>query len=81
MWQLTVKADAKSKADYLHPIAAFGTQIKSPLNVIFLYGTHTSQQIVDTVTSFNLGGISLVVIDRPMSIFERRQVGEKFHTQ
>ena len=38
IFKLNVRHTAKSMADYRHPIAAFGTQIKSPLNVIILYG-------------------------------------------
>lgn len=81
MWQLSVKPIAKSLADYLHPIAAFGTQMKSPLQAIFLYGNYTEQQLVDTVTSMNLGTISIVFIDRPIDAAGRRYIGEIFHTQ
>lgn len=81
LWQLAVKPTAKSLADYLHPIAAFGTQMKSPLQVIFLYGNYTEQQLVDTVTSMNLGTMSIVFIDRPIDAAGRRYIGEIFHTQ
>ena len=81
MWQVTVRPTARSLADYLHPIAAFGTQMKSPLQVIFLYGSHTPQQLVDTVTSLNLGTMSIVFIDQPIDTAARRYIGEIFHTQ
>ena len=81
MWQINVKPTAKSLADYLHPIAAFGTQMKSPLQAIFLYGNYTEQQLVDTVTSMNLGAMSIVFIDRPIDAAGRRYIGEIFHTQ
>ena len=81
LWQLAVKPSAKSLADYLHPIAAFGTQMKSPLQAIFLYGNYTEQQLVDTVTSMNLGTMSIVFIDRPIDAAGRRYIGEIFHTQ
>lgn len=81
MWQLSVKPTAKSLADYLHPIAAFGTQMKSLLQAIFLYGNYTEQQLVDTVTSMNLGTMSIVFIDRPIDAAGRRYIGEIFHTQ
>ena len=72
MWQLSVKPTARSLADYLHPIAAFGTQMKSPLQIIFLYGSHTPQQLVDTVTSMNLGTMSIVFVDQPIDAAARR---------
>ena len=81
MWQVMVRPIARSLADYLHPIAAFGTQTKSPLSVIFLYGNYTEKQIVDKITSMNLGSISLVFIDRPIEAKKRRHIGEIFHTQ
>lgn len=81
IWQLIVRPTARSLADYLHPIAAFGTQMKSPLQIIFLYGNYTEQQLVDTVTSMNLGTMSIVFIDRPLEISRRRYIGEIFHRQ
>lgn len=81
VWQVSVKPTARSQADYLHPISAFGTQMKSPLQVIFLFGNYTPRQLVDTVTSLNLGTMSIVFIDRPIDISGRRYIGEIFHTQ
>ena len=81
MWQIAVKPTARSLADYLHPIAAFGTQMKSPLQVIFLFGSYTPRQLVDTVTSLNLGTMSIVFIDRAIDAAGRRYIGEIFHTQ
>lgn len=81
LWKLAVRPTAKGLADYLHPIAAFGTKMKSPLQVIFLYGNYTERQLVDTVTSLNLGSISIVFIDRPIDAAGRRYIGEIFHTQ
>ena len=47
----------------------------------FLYGSHTPQQLVDTVTSLNLGTMSIVFIDQPIDAAARRYIGEIFHTQ
>lgn len=81
MFRLNINASARSMADYRHPIASFGTQMKSPLNVIILYGNYTERQLVDTVSSFDLGGVSIVLIDRPLDKSARRLIGEIFHTQ
>ncbi len=81
LWQVYVNPAKKELTDYLHPIAAFGTQMKSPLNTIFLYGSHTGQEIVDLVTSMNLGGIAIVFLDCYVNAAERRNIGEIFHTQ
>lgn len=81
MFQISVKPTPKSMADYRHPIASFGTQIKSTVNVIVLYGNHTERQLVDTISSLDLGGISVVLIDQPIDAAGRRLIGEIFHTQ
>lgn len=80
-FQIDVKPTPKSMSDYRHPIAAFGTQLKSPMNVIVLYGNYTEKQLVDTITSLDLGGISIVLIDRAFDVARRRLIGEIFHTQ
>lgn len=81
MFQIVVAPTPKSMADYRHPIAAFGTQLKSPMNVIVLYGNRTEKQLVDTISSLDLGGISIVLIDSPFDAARRRLIGEIFHTK
>ena len=79
MFRLELKASPRSKADYPHPIAAFGTQIKRNMNVIVLYGTHTPSQIVETVSKIDSKGFSIVLIDRALERVTRRQIGELSH--
>lgn len=81
VFKVNVRQTPKSMADYRHPIAAFGTQIKSPVNAIMLYGNYTEKQLVDTVSNLDLGGISIVLLDRPVEAASRRLIGEIFHTQ
>ena len=81
LYQISVKPIDKSMADYRHPIAAFGTQIKRNIDVVMLYGTYTDRQLVDTVSSLDLGGISIVLVDQPIDAAGRRHIGEIFHTQ
>ena len=81
MFRLFVKPAPRSMADYRHPIAAFGTLLKSPVNVVLLYGNHTEKQLVDTISGLGLGGITIVLLDRPLDAARRRLIGEIFHTQ
>lgn len=81
VFKIEVKQTAKSMADYRHPIAAFGTQVRSPINAIMLFGNYTEKQLVDTVSSLDLGGVSIVLLDRPIDAASRRLIGEIFHTQ
>lgn len=80
-FKLEIEPTAKSMADYRHPISLFGTQMKSPLNVVVLYGNYAPKQLVDTITGLDFGGMTVVLIDRPIDRASRRQVGEIFHTQ
>lgn len=81
VFKVYVRQTPKGMADYRHPIASFGTQLKSPINAIALYGNYTEKQLVDTVSNLDLGGISIVLLDRPVDVASRRQIGEIFHTQ
>lgn len=79
-FQLYVTPTKKSLADYRHPISSFGTQMKSPMNVVVLFGKSTAKAIVDTITSLNLGGLAIVLIDAHLSLSTRRQIGDLFHS-
>lgn len=81
LYRVTVKPEAADRADYGHPISAFGTQIKSPMNVLILYGNHTPQEIIDVVAAENIVGIAIVFINYPISLAARRQMAEIFHTK
>lgn len=81
VYKINVRKTPKSMADYRHPIASFGTQIKSPMHAIMLYGNYTEKQLVDTVSNLDLGGISIVLLDRPVDSASRRLIGEIFHIQ
>lgn len=78
-YHLNVEPTEKSLADYSHPISAFGTDLKSPLNVVLLHGQNTASQIVNSITGLNLGGITIVLLDGAMDRATRRQVCELFH--
>lgn len=79
VFRLELKPTPRSMADYPHPIAAFGTQMKRFMNVIVLYGNHTPSQIVETVSRMDSKGFSIVLIDRPLERVTRRQIGELSH--
>lgn len=81
VFHLNIEPVARNMPDYIHPISAFGTQIKSPLNVVVLYGKNMAQELVDTISSLNIGGMSIVLIDYPLDRSVRRQIAEIFHTK
>ncbi len=79
LFQLTVVAESRSRADYQHPIAFFGTQMKSPVNVVVLGKQHTEKELVDKITNLDLRRISIVLIDRAIDSASRRLIGELYH--
>lgn len=80
-YRVTVRPEASDRTDYRHPISAFGTQIKSPMNVLVLYGNYTPQEIIDVVAGESIVGEAVVFINHPISLSARRQMTEFFHTQ
>lgn len=81
VYKLYIHSTERNKPDYGHPIAAFGTQAVSPINVVILFGQRMAQELVDTITNMNLGGMSIVLNDRALDRAYRRQVAEIFHTR
>lgn len=83
LYQLFALPTEQNLSDYSHPIAAFGTQIKPdrPIPVVVLYGNRTDKELVDTVTSMNLGQLAIVLLDRPLARAKRRKIAEIFYTE
>lgn len=71
----------KSMSDYRHPISKFGTKMITPLNVVVFYGKLAPKELVNKVSDFDFGEMTLVLIDRPIDKASRRQISEIFHTQ
>ncbi len=80
-FKANLQSSPRNKADYQHPIAAFGTKIKSPVNVLVLYGYTVPEDLVNTINNLNLGSNTIVFIDYPLSLQDRRAVAEAFHTK
>lgn len=79
MFKVSLEASPRSKADYRHPISAFGTQMKSHMIVTVLYGYIPAKQLVDTITGMGLGTMSIVILNYPLNLAVRRQIAEEFH--
>ena len=81
LYRVTIKPEPPDRADYRHPISAFGTQARTPLNVLVLYGNHTAQEIIDIVAAESIVGMAIVLVNYPISLQVRRQMAEIFHTR
>lgn len=76
IYQMYVIPAPKNCPDYAHPIKAFGTQISSPLKVVVLFGNYMPNDLVNTISSLNLGGMSVVLMDYYLTTADRRLIGE-----
>lgn len=79
MFRIEVAPSPRSMADYCHPIAIFGTQARSQMNVIILHGNIPAKQMVDKITGLGLGEMSIVILNYPINVAVRRQIAEEFH--
>ena len=77
---LEIRKDRKNRPDYPHPIAMFGTQARSPLDVIVLHGNQSAREIINQVGNARVNGMSVVIVDGCLTLQTRRQVAEIFHT-
>lgn len=80
-FELTVRHDRFNKADYRHPIAAFGTKLAPSLRVSCFFGTFTAQQLVDSVCAMELSGMSVVLVDSAIDRAARCKIAEIVHTE
>lgn len=78
-YQLEIESIDRNMPDYRHPIAIFGTQAVSPLNVVIFQGSIMAQELVDTMARLNLGNMSIALINYPVTMAYRRDVAEIFH--
>ena len=78
---VSMKPVPKDKAEYDHPIAEFGTQMRPTLPVMCLFGSVQPADIVNQVCGLELGQTVLVLLNGALSLAQRRQMAELFHKQ
>ena len=81
MFEVAIEPAPCDRPDYPHPIADFGTEMKSPLTVISLYGGKQAQDILDTVNQLSPSGHNIIVVllDYALSRSVRSQLAELCH--
>lgn len=78
---LTVNKSEQNLADYRHPISLFGTQMKSQIEVVCLFGKRTSTQLIDDVCRLGITSTFIVLLDADLSTADRRAMAKYFFTQ
>ena len=76
-----VNPDAKDKAEYSHPVDIMGTKLKSPVDVICLFGRMQPNDIVDKVCKLELSRTAIVFLNGTLDLPGRRQITERFHRE
>ncbi len=61
---------------YSHPIAAFGTQLARFLDVLVLFGRTSPREILSVVADEKMTSMSVVIVDSPMRLEEKRELAE-----
>jgi len=80
-YALEARPVQKGLADYSHPIAVFGTQLRSPLEVACIFGARTAQELINIMIELHLGENSIVLFDSALEHTERRQLAERFRSR
>jgi len=75
---------AKKTDPYLreppHPIAAFGTRMPDPIQVICLFGSYAVKELKDIIVQqTQVGNLSIVLYEDVSSLRERRELVASFH--
>jgi hypothetical protein len=78
---LTVNKSEQNLADYRHPISLFGTQMKSQIEVVCLFGKRTATQLIDDVCRLGITSTFIVLLDADLSTADRRAMAKYFFTQ
>ena len=78
-YQMAVVPDTKDKAEYSHPVDIMGTKLKSPMDVVCLFGKKQPNDIVDKVCQLELNRTAIVLLNGALDINARRQIAERFH--
>ena len=78
---LTVNKSEQNLADYRHPISLFGTQMKSQIEVVCLFGKRTATQLIDDVCKLGITSTFIVLLDADLSTADRRAMAQYFFTQ
>ena len=80
-FSLAVNKSVQNQADYRHPIAAFGTQMKDRIDIVCLSGKRIPKQLVDDVCRLGITDTFIVLLDANLSMNERRMMAQIFFTQ
>lgn len=74
-----IQPDKRDKAEYAHPVDLMGTKLKSPIDIVCLFGKMQANDIVDRVCGLELSRTAIVFLNGALDQQGRRQIAERFH--
>lgn len=80
-YKVPTRHERFNKADYRHPIAAFGTGMPQLLSVVCLFGNYTALQLVNTVCGLDLRNMPVVLVDSLIVPGDRRTISQELHAE
>lgn len=78
---VSVRPEAKDRAEYAHPVDIMGTKLRSPVEVVCFFGRMQPNDIVDRVCRLELSRTAVVFLNGPLDLPGRRQIAERFHRE
>lgn len=78
-YSASVRSASRGMTQYGHPIAAFGTKMPAKLDVLVLFGSLSPKDILSKVRAAGLTRMSLVFLDSPMRLEDKRILAELSH--
>lgn len=75
-YRVPLKPESHTRKTYKHPIAKFGTQCVSSVDVVVTYENPSHTTIIDLATKVNATTASIILVDYHMDRQARRQVAE-----
>jgi hypothetical protein len=79
VYSVEVEPSPKDKAEYLHPVDIFGTKLRVPMHVVYLFGNLSPNDVIERVCGLELNSTALVIMDGFLDASGRRQLAELFH--
>jgi len=71
---VSIEKSQKNSPDYNHPIAPFGTEIKSPVNVVCLFEEMTMSAIKKFLVDQKLAENTFILVDKAYSLEDRQNL-------
>lgn len=80
-YKVKTRPTERNLPHYSHPIAAFGTKLAAVVDVLVLFGSNSPQEIMQKVINEKMSAMSIVILDFPMRLEDKRELAQLFHTQ